>query len=205
MTKITLSEGIYDAIITSIVQGEINSESVLTEANLIEKYRISKSPIREALVRLCHENILVSIPRVGYKIQIVDRNYLEGIIRFRLNMEPRYLDLFFDRIGAKDILRIRGSIVKMDKTVLNNPFEYWKQTSVFHLSLAQSYPDKFFYDMLKRILDSQLITFAKLYWSSWGIVADNKMSDNHSAILNAIEAEEKRKAVFLLEEDIKSF
>lgn len=203
--KTTLSEGIYDAIIASIIQGEINSESVLTEANLIEQYQVSKSPVREALVRLCHENILVSIPRVGYKIQIVDRNYLEGIIRFRLNMEPRYLGLFFEKISEKDILRIRGSIVKMDKTVLNNPFEYWKQTSVFHLALAQSYSDKFFYDSLKRILDSQLITFAKLYWSSWSTVADNKMSDNHSAILNAIKAGDKPKAIFLLEEDIKSF
>ena len=203
--KITLSEGIYDAIIASIIRGEINSESVLTEANLIEQYQVSKSPVREALVRLCHENILVSIPRVGYKIQIVDRNYLEGIIRFRLNMEPRYLGLFFGKISEKDILRIRGSIVKMDKTVLNNPFEYWKQTSDFHLALAQSYSDKFFYDTLKRILNRQLITFATLYWSSWSVVADNKMSDNHSAVLNAIEAGDKPKAIFLLEEDIKSF
>ena len=114
--KITLSEEIYDAIIAAIIQGEIHSDSVVTEALLMERFHVSKSPVRESLVRLCHENILVSIPRVGYRIQSVDREYLEGIIRFRLNLEPRYLELFFDKISETDIVRIRKSIVPMDKT-----------------------------------------------------------------------------------------
>lgn len=202
--KITLSEEIYDAIIAAIIQGEIHSDSVVTEALLMERFHVSKSPVRESLVRLCHENILVSIPRVGYRIQSVDREYLEGIIRFRLNLEPRYLELFFDKISETDIVRIRKSIVPMDKTVLNNPFEYWKQTSHFHLALAISYLDKFYYDILKKILDRQLITFATLYWSNWSDTADKKMSDNHTAVLNAIERHEKRAAIYLLEEDIKS-
>ena len=59
--KITLSEEIYDAIIAAIIQGEIHSDSVVTEALLMERFHVSKSPVRESLVRLCHENILVSI------------------------------------------------------------------------------------------------------------------------------------------------
>ena len=47
--KITLSEEIYDAIIAAIIQGEIHSDSVVTEALLMERFHVSKSPIRESL------------------------------------------------------------------------------------------------------------------------------------------------------------
>lgn len=201
----TLSEQVYESIIAKIIRGEINSDSVLTEAGLVEDFKFSKSPVREALVRLCHEEVLVSIPRFGYKVRVVDKDYLAGIIRLRFHLEPKYLEIYFDQLHEEDFKRIRASIVKLDKEVLTNPFDYWQATSSFHLSLAFSYHDQFFYNTMENLLNRQLITFAKLYWDKWSFVAEKKMIDNHTAVLDAIEAGQKEEAVKLLEADIKSF
>lgn len=201
----TLSERVYDSIVDQIIKGEINSSTVLTESSLVENFNISKSPVRDALVKLCHDDILMSIPRFGYKVQVVNKDYLEGIIRLRFNIEPRYLEMYFDKLTEEDFKRIRASIAILDKDVLDNPFDYWQATCPFHLSLAFSYHDQFFYNTMQNILNKQLITFAQLYWNNWSAVSDTKMIDNHTVVLDAIEAGNKEQAVKLLEADIRSF
>ena len=48
---------------------------LLTERELVERFQVSKAPIREALLRLCNEEVLTSIPRCGYVVvRIGDRS-----------------------------------------------------------------------------------------------------------------------------------
>lgn len=93
----------------------------------------------------------------------------------------------------------------MNKDEFATPSEYWEKTSLFHIELAYSYRDQYFYDMLKQILDKQWITFSMLDWNNWSFVVDSKLSDNHIEILKAIEAGNKEEAVNMLIKDIKSF
>lgn len=200
-----LSDKIYKNIVEEIIFGKLDGESVLTEAMLIKKFGTSRAPIREALIKLCNEDILFSIPRYGYKVKVYDKTYLDEIVKFRLNIEPLYLNENFDMISKEDILRIENKIVNMDKKEFLTPIEFWQKTSVFHLELAYSYRDRFFYNTLKSILDKQLITFSKLYWSNWNATIDSKLSENHSSILNAIKKGNRKESVELLIMDINSF
>lgn len=200
-----LSETVYEGIVADIVSGEIRSDFIITENWLIEKYHVSKSPVREALSQLCNEKLLTSLPRYGYRIETVDQAYLQGIIRLRLHLEPHYLNYYFQTITPEDITRIQNSIVKLDREIISTPMDYWKQTSRFHLQLAYSYHDQYYYEVLKRVLDKQLITFSMLYWHNWGSVIETRLTDNHSAIADAIADGKAEKAVFLLQQDIKSF
>lgn len=203
--KENLSDKIYKIIIDEIVAGKINQETVITERVLVDKFKISKSPIREALIKLSVDNIIYSIPRFGYKINLFDKNYLDSILKFRLNVEPKYLELHFDKISEFDLATIEANIVKMDRNAFATPMEYWRKTSAFHIELARSYKDKFFYEMLKNILNKQLITFSLLYWDDWSNILDTKLRNNHIGVLNEIKNKNKEKAIELLKADIRSF
>ncbi len=203
--KENLSDKIYKIIVDEIVAGRINQETVITERFLVDKFKISKSPIREALIKLSVDNIIYSIPRFGYKINLFDKNYLDSILKFRLNIEPKYLELYFDKISEYDLATIEANIVKMDKRAFATPMEYWRKTSAFHVELARSYKDKFFYEMLKNILNKQLITFSLLYWDDWSNILDKKLRNNHIGVLNEIKNKNKEKAIELLKADIQSF
>lgn len=203
--KENLSDKIYKIIIDEIVAGRINQETVITERVLVDKFKISKSPIREALIKLSVDNIIYSIPRFGYKINLFDKNYLDSILKFRLNVEPKYLELHFDKISEFDLATIEANIVKMDRNAFATPMEYWRKTSAFHIELARSYKDKFFYEMLKNILNKQLITFSLLYWDDWSNILDTKLRNNHIGVLNEIKNKNKEKAIELLKADIRSF
>lgn len=201
----TLSEKVYSSVIDSIIKGEYNQDTVLTESGLINELGYSRSPIREALVTLCNEDILYCIPRYGYKLKISDQKYFNEIIQFRRIIEPAYLDKYFDSITEKDIALIEDKIVTMDKDKFKNPSEYWKRTSSFHLELAYSYRDQYFYEILKQIIDKQWITFSMLYWNNWSSVVDGKLINNHAAILDFIKEGKKDDAINMLVKDINSF
>ena len=66
--NIKLKDQIYENILNEIIDGNYRQNDIITERELIEKYGVSKSPVREALVELCNEKILESRPRMGYQI-----------------------------------------------------------------------------------------------------------------------------------------
>jgi len=202
--KGNLSDYVYNAITEEIVSGFITQDSILNESTLIDKLKVSKTPIREALVRLCNEDILISIPRFGYRLKVVSHDYFKGIIRFRETLEPYYLNLYFDSIKPEHTAALQRTISMIDRDKVNTPSEYWILTSQFHLQLALFYRDEFFYETLKVILHKQLIAFSKLYWNNWSSVVDSKISDNHANILDAIVSGDKQGAVKAMKSDILS-
>ena len=55
MAKMTLKEQVYNQIFDDIAQGKYQANDILTESKLMEKYQVSKSPVREALIELCKD------------------------------------------------------------------------------------------------------------------------------------------------------
>lgn len=201
----TLSQKVYDSIVNSIITGDYNHDTVLTENALVNTLGVSRSPVREALVLLCSEDILYSIPRFGYKLKITNQKYLKEIIKFRLTMETVYLDKYFDKLTDEDINSIESKIITMNREEFSTPSEYWDKTSLFHIELAYSYRDQYFYDMLKKIMDKHWITFSMLYWNNWSEVVDSKLVNYHIGVLNAIKSRKKEEAIDYLIKDIHSF
>ena len=65
MAKMTLKEQVYNQIFDDIAQGKYQANDILTESKLMEKYQVSKSPVREALIELCKDEVIHSLPRLG--------------------------------------------------------------------------------------------------------------------------------------------
>lgn len=64
----TIKEDIHNKILADITSGHYKQNEIITEASLTAKYHVSKSPVREALIELCKEQILQSLPRLGYQV-----------------------------------------------------------------------------------------------------------------------------------------
>ena len=53
--EMNLKEQIHHHLFSDIVNGVYTPGSILHEKNLMEKYGVSRAPIREALIQLCSE------------------------------------------------------------------------------------------------------------------------------------------------------
>lgn len=66
--KQLLSEKIHDEILEMIIKNATDEDMVLNEGRLMEVFQVSKAPVREALIKLCAEGVLQSVPRYGYLV-----------------------------------------------------------------------------------------------------------------------------------------
>ena len=67
-------------ILDEITEGKYQQNDIITERELIEKYGVSKSPVREALIELCKEDVLESRPRMGYQIRPISIKEISDIV-----------------------------------------------------------------------------------------------------------------------------
>ncbi len=59
----------------------------LTEAELAERFAVSKSPVRDALSRLVHEGLVIVMPRQGYRVAPISLKDAHDMFEYRAVLE----------------------------------------------------------------------------------------------------------------------
>ena len=68
VVKDLLSEQIYKILKNDIINSKINFGEVLVNKNLQERFEVSSTPIRDAILRLKEDGIIEEITRSGAKL-----------------------------------------------------------------------------------------------------------------------------------------
>ena len=82
-------------------------DEFLTEKQFIELYGVSKAPVREALIELCNEGILRSIPRLGYQIIPVTQKDITNSTELRLLIEMNAFRKMSESFNEEMLEKIR--------------------------------------------------------------------------------------------------
>jgi DNA-binding GntR family transcriptional regulator len=100
---------IYEILKQAIVSGEIKPGEILNEAELAQKYATGKTPTREALLLLTHENLLEALPRVGYSVARLTTKDLLEIYALRILLETEAIGLAAERISPEEIANLEAN------------------------------------------------------------------------------------------------
>lgn len=201
----TLKGKVYSAVLLGIINGEYTVDSVISEKQLAEKLQVSKAPVREALVELCSQGILRSVPRIGYiVVRYTDRNIRE-IIEYRTMLECGCLERSFDQITPTQLCRL-DSIVESEFLFLSSgdKLDYWNHTFNFHLTLASFAENEFIYNHLDSALNTYMRAYIQLYWDKWESSSFLEPSLLHREIVESIRHHDRERAVELLKRDINT-
>ena len=117
MQKETLKERVYRGIYEAVTNGEYKSNDILTENQMIEKFGVSKSPVREALVELCKDGVLINIPRMGYQVRAVTLKEIMDILKGLHNEGRTVILITHDNdiaAQAKRVIKIKDGKVESD-------------------------------------------------------------------------------------------
>jgi DNA-binding GntR family transcriptional regulator len=109
-----LADQAYIAIRNAIVSLELAPGAVIDERALIEQLGIGRTPVREALRRLAHEQLVEVFPRRGMFVTNVDVRDLARISEVREVLEPEAARLAAERAteDERDELAALGSSIK---------------------------------------------------------------------------------------------
>lgn len=203
MEKKSLKDEIRQKILDKIIIGDFNLDSVLTESKLIEMFEVSKSPVREALLELCNENILISMPRYGYKIIPLTRRDIEDAIEVRNLIEISALERIIKNIDCEQISLLKEhNALHSSKLNINDGWIQWQLNSEFHLLLISFSGNNLMYDILNKTLSILSRAFAQYYSEKWKNITANMDVERHTEIISLLENKKFDQAIQKLKEDI---
>ena len=111
-SDINLKEQIHNDLFSDIVNGVYLPGAVLHEKTLMEKYGVSRAPVREALIQLCSEEILRNYPKRGYEVTAVSAEEVQNIMRYRINLECGFMQQSGHLIDSSLIGQLKEQIWK---------------------------------------------------------------------------------------------
>ncbi|MBP1990650.1 GntR family transcriptional regulator [Paenibacillus eucommiae] len=201
--KTSLKDEIRSKIITEITAGNFSVDSVLTEKKLIEMFNVSKSPVREALVELCNEKVLESMPRYGYRIVQLDAKSILDAIEVRQLLELSAFEKTIPHLNEEKIDILRRHNEEHDRSRISvDVWTHWNYNNKFHLLLISFADNPLMYEMLEKILGMLSRAYAQYYWNRWKTIISSMDIESHSSILKALEQKDYALAAEKLKADI---
>ena len=91
LDKETCKEYVYRVLKDNIMSLELSPGEILSESDLSKKLNVSRTPIREVLIKLKAEKLIEVKPQAGTYVSQIDWNLIEEAIFIRYNLEKEAL------------------------------------------------------------------------------------------------------------------
>ncbi len=105
----TMRESIYDAIKLAILDGKLTVGERIVEKTFAEAFRVSRTPVREALRRLETEGHVEYIPRTGVVVSGISKADVIEVYRIRKSLEALMIEQVIENVTSEglDLLKVQ--------------------------------------------------------------------------------------------------
>ncbi len=129
---------IYAALRREILSCAIPPGGEIREAELAERFSVSRSPVRDALLRLEAEGLVVIHPRKGYRAAPISIADARDLFEFRAVLEPACAASVAAEAGDEDLARLDRfrSMDGIAKAEAGEAPSFVQYNREFHLAIA---------------------------------------------------------------------
>jgi DNA-binding GntR family transcriptional regulator len=117
----TLLEVAYKFLKSDITENRLVQGQKIILRELVERYGISETPIKQALNRLVSEGLVESIPRRGMRVRLIEWDELADLFEIRYMFETFFIRNILDHIkAAPQVLDQFLDIIQKHEEILKN-------------------------------------------------------------------------------------
>jgi DNA-binding GntR family transcriptional regulator len=140
----SFTELAYQEIRRQILDSEMPAGFQITEQDLAERLQISRTPTREALLRLAAEGLIEIWPRHGMRVKHISVDDLREIYEILTSLESTAAGLAASRkLPSHIIPAMRRSIAEMNDALARDDLKEWANSDErFHRLLAEASGNK---------------------------------------------------------------
>ena len=176
-------EDAYTLLIEAIDRGEYRPGDRLVEAELADRFGVSRTPIREALQRLETQAVLARDGR-SLVVSSLDHDQLGELYVVRAELEGLAARLAAQHAGPEEI-RILWEMVARDRELAGDPDALARANKRFHHQLHLASHNRYLIQQLEMVRRSMALV-ATTSLAAPGRAA--RALDEHEALVRAIEA-----------------
>ncbi len=132
-------DAVYDRLRKMILDSELAPGSQILEQELAVMLGVSRTPVREAAIRLQNEGLLEIVPRHGVRVVPIAVADMREIYDVLISLEPRAAELLATRgASPKELRELEASCQKMTDTLARGEMEKWALADEeFHLGIVK--------------------------------------------------------------------
>lgn len=185
------SRNVYDTLRTEILELKLYPGQLLDETTLADRFELSRSPVREALIRLASDGLVVTLPNRSTIVATLEISafpkYVEALsiaqrICTRLAAELR---------SEQDLLTIARKQKEFEAAVRSGDHLAMSETNMnFHLAIAEAGRNPYLTAFYERLLNEGRrmlhLHFEYLERTNDGYL----LTDEHTLLLEAIRAQD---------------
>jgi DNA-binding GntR family transcriptional regulator len=136
---LSLREQVADQIRNAIIEGRLKPNDHVTESSLTEQLGVSRTPVREALILLEREALIVSLPHRGSFVRAFDDEDVAALFSMRTTLENFAAELIINLLTEKDFSHLDALIDEQRQHSQRRDFKRVRSTDMaFHQYLIHA-------------------------------------------------------------------
>ncbi|MCG5481768.1 MAG: GntR family transcriptional regulator [Ensifer alkalisoli] len=179
---------VYDTLRDEILDLVLPPGSPVDEVQLAERFKLSRTPIREALVRLAGEGLIDTLPNRSTMVSNIDflnlHTYFDALVlMYRVTAR---LAAEHHRIEDLEVIRARQAEFKA-AVEAQDALAMIATNAAFHSAIAEAGRNAYFTGLFNRLLDEGR-RILRLYYQSYEDRLPQRFVDEHEEMIAAIAA-----------------
>lgn len=126
----SLKDQVYEYLRKQMEKGEIRPGSSINMDELSQKLGVSKTPLRDALLRLEMEDFVTIQPRRGVKVKHLTLQEIKDYYEIIGALESTVILSVFDKLKDSDIDKMRKHLQKMEEAIKDDNFNLYYKYNV---------------------------------------------------------------------------
>jgi len=198
----TAASRIYSDLRNELVSLQRRPGEVISEAQIAHSFGVSRTPVREAILKLSDEGLLEIYPQSGIFVSRVPLHALPEAIIIRKALEETTARLAAERATPSQILALRSVLERQREALAAGDSDAFHQADeLFHATVAEvaGYPGIWKYIQQVKV---HVDRYRRLTLPQSGRIP--KVIAEHEAVLVAIEAHDPERARHAMEAHLES-
>jgi DNA-binding GntR family transcriptional regulator len=131
-----LAGEVYDRLVQALVQGTVNPGDRLIQDRLAEELDVSRTPVRDALLRLKEEGVVEPSGRRGYVVRSLSESDLRDLYGARDAVEGHAAAIVAG-LGENELDELRAALVRATARKLRSSRDSFEANRSFHRTIVE--------------------------------------------------------------------
>jgi DNA-binding GntR family transcriptional regulator len=185
---------VYDLLRDEILDLKLAPGSPVDEVQLAERFKMSRTPIREALVRLAGEGLIETLPNRSTMVSNIDFLNLSTFFDALVLMYRVTMRLAAQNHRPEDLPAIRRHHQEYAAAVeARDALAMIATNAAFHAAIAEAGRNPYFTGLFRKLLDEGR-RILRLYYRSYEEQFPQRFVDEHAEMIATMEARDVERA-----------
>lgn len=196
----TLRQRVYEVLKEKMITAEILPGEKISLRSLAEKLGVSLSPVREALLQLESERIVVIESNKSIHVNNLTQDEMDEIVKLRIMLEALSAEKACDSLPDSLLPELEGMLRKMYDSV-DKPSVYLKHNQNFHFTIYRQANSPILFDLISNLW----MRIGPYIFLCAQVKQDVLLAmKHHQAIYDALASRDKPRVSKAIEDDLRA-